>query len=97
MIIYLQVTEATQQVGRVSFSTPFDKPYTEMALHCEAVMGKQQVMATFMIPHPAQGNPFTISAQDYQQGMEEEPSNSDAPQSLPMVLLPSFLHLHFEI
>ncbi|KAF7824575.1 Protein EFR3-like B [Senna tora] len=79
------VMDTTTQVGRVSISTPVDKPYKEMALHCEnLLMGKQQMMSTFMFPLSINGNPFIISAQDFNLGMEEEPSQSNAQQSLPM-------------
>ncbi|XP_028776287.1 uncharacterized protein LOC114733043 [Neltuma alba] len=80
------VMETTNQVGRVSVSPPFDKPYKEMALHCEALlMGKQQMISTFMFPLPVQGNPFTISAEDYNQGKGEVPSQSTVQQSLPIL------------
>lgn len=80
--------ETTQQVGRVSISPPFDKPYKEMALHCEALLtGKQEMMSTFMVPYPVQGYPFTI----YDQGKEEDPFHFGVQLSHPMVLLTSLI------
>ncbi|RZB73636.1 uncharacterized protein LOC114378611 [Glycine soja] len=78
------VSETTHQVGRISISTPFDMPYKEMALHCEALlMGKQQKMSTFMGTHPMQGYfSFRIPAPEYNQ-QKDESSNSSVQQTLP--------------
>lgn len=85
--IHLQVSETTHQVGRISISTPFDMPYKEMALHCEALlMGKQQKMSTFMGTLPMQGYSFRIPAPEYYQ-QKDESSNSSVQQTLPSVLL----------
>ncbi|KAI9116280.1 hypothetical protein K1719_012447 [Acacia pycnantha] len=89
------VMETTNQVARVSISPPFDKPYKEMALHCEALlMGKQQMMSTFMFPLSVQGNPFIISTENYNQDKEEAPSQSTVQLSLPMTGNP-FLEPNF--
>ncbi|CAJ1934197.1 unnamed protein product [Sphenostylis stenocarpa] len=64
------VSETTHQVGRISISTPFDMPYKEMALHCEALLaGKQQKMSTFMSTHSIQGYSFKIPVPDYNQAL----------------------------
>lgn len=86
--IHLQVSETTHQVGRISISTPFDMPYKEMALHCEALLvGKQQKMSTFMGTHPMQGYfSFRIPAPEYNQ-QKDESSNSSVQQTLSSVLL----------
>ncbi|KAI9116525.1 hypothetical protein K1719_012692 [Acacia pycnantha] len=57
-------------------------------------MGKQQMMSTFMFPLPVQGNPFIISAENYNQDKEEVPSQSTVQLSLPMTGNP-FLELNF--
>ncbi|XP_027355487.1 uncharacterized protein LOC113865252 [Abrus precatorius] len=75
------VSETTHQVGRISISTPFDMPYKEMALHCEALLvGKQQKMSTFMGSLPL--NSFRIPAPKYNQETDVS-SNSNVQQSLP--------------
>lgn len=77
------VSETTHQVGRISISTPFDMPYKEMALHCEALLvGKQQKMSTFMGTLPMQGYSFRIPAPEYYQ-QKDESSNSSVQQTLP--------------
>lgn len=76
------VSETTHQVGRISISTPFDMPYKEMALHCEALLvGKQQKMSTFMGTLPMQGYSFRIPAPEYYQ-QKDESSNSSVQQTL---------------
>ena len=83
----MQVSDTTHQVGRVSVSTPFDMPYKEMALHCEALlMGKQQKMSTFMSIHSIQGPSFRLPVYDPNQGQETS-SHSSVLHALPMVLL----------
>lgn len=83
MIIRLQVSETTHQVGRMSISTPFDMPYKEMALHCEALLvGKQQKMSTFMGTNSIQGCSFRIPVPEYNKEKDTS-SNSNVQQTLP--------------
>lgn len=87
MIIRLQVSETTHQVGRMSISTPFDMPYKEMALHCEALLvGKQQKMSTFMGTNSIQGCSFRIPVPEYNKEKDTS-SNANVQQTLPSVLL----------
>ncbi|RDX77904.1 Protein EFR3-like protein, partial [Mucuna pruriens] len=77
------VSETTHQVGRISISTPFDMPYKEMALHCEALLvGKQQKMSTFMNTQSIQGISFRIPAPEYYQEKDVS-SNSNLQRTLP--------------
>lgn len=87
MIICVQVLETTQNVGRISVSTPSNMPYKEMALHCENLLvGKQQKISTFMGANPLYGISFRIPAPDYNKEKDES-ATSNAQPSLPMVLL----------
>ncbi|TKY67979.1 EFR3-like B [Spatholobus suberectus] len=89
------VLETTHQVGRISISTPFDMPYKEMALHCEALLvGKQQKMSTFMGTQSIQGYSFRILAPEYNQEKGVS-SNSNVQQTLPSSGNP-FLESNFD-
>lgn len=85
----MKVSETTNQVGRISISTPFDMPYKEMALHCEALLvGKQQKMSTFMNTNSIQGYSFKIPPSiEYRQEKDGMPSSFNMQQALPSVLL----------
>jgi len=83
----VKVSETTNQVGRISISTPFDMPYKEMALHCEALLvGKQQKMSTFMSTQSIQGYSFKLPP-EYRQEKDGVSSNLTILQTLPSVLL----------
>ncbi|XP_027909256.1 uncharacterized protein LOC114168575 [Vigna unguiculata] len=78
------VSETTNQVGRISISTPFDMPYKEMALHCEALLvGKQQKMSTFMSTQSIQGYSFKIPPFEYRQDRDGMPSSFNIQPPLP--------------
>ncbi|CAI0404585.1 unnamed protein product [Linum tenue] len=62
LILKMQVSETTNQVGRSSVSTPPHIPYMEMAGHCEALStGKQQKMSIVLAVHQRQESLVKIS------------------------------------
>ena len=76
-LLFMQVVDTAQQVGRYSVSTAPDLPYKEMASHCEALlMGKQQKMSNLMT---AQRQDYLISLCVEKDELEQK---RPAPQSL---------------
>ncbi|XP_022732999.1 uncharacterized protein LOC111287061 isoform X2 [Durio zibethinus] len=87
------LSETTHQVGRSSFSTPPDMPYSEMAGHCEALLvGKQQKMSAVMSAQQNQESLVSISAKEVQPHSHVE-SGSLKVKMMRMKWLLKTLHL----
>lgn len=68
----MQISDITNQVGRLSGSFPANMPYKEMASNCEALSEeKQQKISNFMTPKEASVGTFTHD--DDNQEKEEPP------------------------
>lgn len=84
-VICVQVSETSNQVGRVSVSTPNNMPYKEMAGQCEALrMEKQEKISTFFTAQQRQESSIRTFC-DYNQGKEVS-SSSIVQLDFPMVL-----------
>lgn len=71
----MQISDITNQVGRVSGSCPANMPYKEMAGNCEALSEeKQQKISNFVTPQPnKEGSVGTFTQDDDNQEKEEPP------------------------
>lgn len=70
----IQISDITNQVGRMSGSLPTNMPYKEMAGNCEALSEEnQQKISNFITSQPTKQRSVKTSTHDHDNLGKEEP------------------------